>query len=89
MSIRSSVPSYISPPRLREDPTLKLFSEGFQHKEGQDHAKFATMVQRRYKAVLLCAAFVIGDFALFSDKNLHAFRVLTTNLLGPKGASRS
>ncbi len=53
------------------DPTYELFAEGFTHKPGQNYVSFATMVQRRYIAILQCAAVAIGMPALFAEKNLH------------------
>jgi hypothetical protein len=46
--------------------------QGFTHKPGQDYVSFATMVQRRYIAILQCAAVAIGVPALCADKKLHA-----------------
>ncbi len=71
------------------DPAYELFAEGFAHKPGQDYVSFATMVQRRFIAILQCAAVAIGVPALFADKKLHAFRVQCTNVMGSKGASES
>jgi hypothetical protein len=71
------------------DPTYELFAEGFTHKPGQDYVSFATMVQRRYIAILQCAAVAIGVPALFAEKKLHAFRVQCTNVLGSTGASEA
>ncbi len=34
------------------DPAYELFAETFTHKPGQDYVSFATMVQRRYIAIL-------------------------------------
>ncbi len=34
------------------DPTYEPFAEGFKHKPGQSYVSFATMVQRRYLAIL-------------------------------------
>ena len=73
----------------RADPGFELFAEGFTHKHGQDYVSFATMIQRRYIAVLQCAAVAIGFPELFSEKKLHAFRVQCTNVLGSKGASEA
>jgi hypothetical protein len=42
------------------DPTYELFADGFTHKPGQDYVSFATMVQRRYIAILQCATVAIG-----------------------------
>ena len=50
------------------DPTYELFAEGFTKKPGQDYVSFATMVQRRYIAILQCAAVAIGVPALFAEK---------------------
>jgi hypothetical protein len=71
------------------DPAYELFAESFTHKPGQDYVSFATMVQRRYIAILQCAAVAIGVPALFSEKKLHAFRVQCTNVLGSAGASEA
>ncbi len=71
------------------DPAYELFAEGFTHKLGQEYVSFATMVQRRYIAILQCACFAIGVPALFSEKKLHAFRVQCTNVLGSTGASQA
>jgi hypothetical protein len=71
----------------RTDPAYELFAEGFTHKPGQDYVSFATMVQRRYIAILQCAASSIGVPALFAEKKLHAFRVQCTNVLGSTGAT--
>jgi hypothetical protein len=71
------------------DPAYELFAEGFTHKIGQDYVSFATMVQRRYIAILQYAAVAIGVPALFSGKKLHAFRVQCTNVLGSTGASEA
>ena len=71
------------------DPAYELFAEGFTHKPGQDYVSFATMVQRRYIAILQCAAIAIGVPALFAEKKLHAFRVQCTNVLGSTGASEA
>jgi hypothetical protein len=71
------------------DPAYELFAEGFTHKPGQDYVSFATMVQRRYIAILQCACFAIGVSALFADKKLHAFRVQCTNVMCTKGATES
>ena len=71
------------------DPTYELFAEGFTKKPGQDYVSFATMVQRRYIAILQCAAVAIGVPALFAEKKLHAFRVQCTNVLGSTGASEA
>ena len=73
----------------RTAPAYELFSEGFAHKPGQDYVSFATMVQRRYIAILQCACFAIGVPALFADKKLHAFRVQCTNVMGSTGASEA
>jgi len=73
----------------RTDPTYELVAEGFAHKPGQDYVSFATMVQRRYIAILQCAAVAIGVPALFAEKKLHAFRVQSTNVLGSTGASEA
>ncbi len=67
----------------------ELFTEGFTHKLGQDYVSFTTMIQRRYIAILQCAAVAIGVPALFSEKKLHAFRVQCTNVLGSTGASEA
>ncbi len=58
------------------DPAYELFAEGFTHKSEQDYVSFATMVQRRYIAILQCAAIAIGVPALFAEKKLHAFRAV-------------
>ncbi len=71
------------------DPAYELFAEGFTHKPGQDYVSFATMVQRRYIAILQSAAVAIGVPALFAEKKLHAFRVQCTNVLGSTGASEA
>ena len=71
------------------DPAYELFAEGFTHKPGQDYVSFATMVQRRYIAILQCAAVAIGVPALFAEKKLHAFRVQCTNVMGSKGATEA
>ncbi len=71
------------------DPAYELFAEGFTHKPGQDYVSFATMVQRRYIAVLQSAAVAIGVPALFAEKKLHAFRVQRTNVMGSKGATEA
>ena len=71
------------------DPAYELFAEGFSHKHGQDYVSFATMVQRRYIAILQCAGVAIGVPALFAEKKLHAFRVQCTNALGSTGASEA
>jgi hypothetical protein len=71
------------------NPTYELFAVGFTHKPGQDYVSFATMVQRRYIAIVQCAAIAIGVPALFAEKKLHAFRVQSTNLLGSKGATEA
>jgi hypothetical protein len=47
------------------------------------------MVQRRYIAILQCAAVAIGVPALFADKKLHAFRVQCTNVLSSTRASEA
>ena len=47
------------------------------------------MAQRRYVAVLQCAAVAIGVPAMFAEKKLHAFRVQCTNVLGSKEASEA
>jgi hypothetical protein len=73
----------------QRDPTYELFAEGFTHKAGQDYVSFATMVQRRYIAILQCAAFAIGVPGLFAEKKLHAFRVQCTNVMGSKGATEA
>ena len=75
--------------RERTDPAYELFAEGFAHKPGQDYVSFATMVQRRYIAILQCAAVAIGVPALFAEKKLHAFRVQCTNVMGSKGATEA
>jgi hypothetical protein len=59
----------------RTNPTYEPFAEGFTHKPGQDYVSFATMVQRRYIAILQGAAVAIGVPMLFAEKKLHAFRV--------------
>jgi hypothetical protein len=71
------------------DPAYELFAEGFTHKPGQDYVSFATMVQRRYIAILQCAAVAIGVPALFAEKKLHAFRVQCANVMGSKGATEA
>ncbi len=71
------------------DPAYEQFAEGFTHKPGQDYVSFATIVQRRYIAILECAAVAIGVPALFAEKKLHAFRVQCTNALGSTGASEA
>ncbi len=71
------------------DPAYELFAEGFTHKPGQDYVSFATMVQRRYIAILQCACFAIGVPALFAEKKLHAFRVQCTSVMGSTGASEA
>jgi len=71
------------------DPTYEHFAEGFTRKPGQDYVSFATMAQRRYVAVLQCAAVAIGVPAMFAEKKLHAFRVQCTNVLGSKEASEA
>ena len=71
------------------DPAYELFAEGFTKKPGQDYVSFATMVQRRYIAIMQCAAVAIGVPALFAEKKLHAFRVQCTNVLGSTGASEA
>ena len=68
------------------DPAYELFAEGFTHKPGQSYVSFATMVQRRYIAILQCAGVAIGVPALFAEKKLHAFRVQCTNALGSTGS---
>ena len=75
--------------RHHTDPTYELFAEGFTHKPGQDYVSFATMVQRRYIAILQCAAVAIGVPGLFAEKKLHAFRVQCTNVMGSKGAAEA
>ncbi len=50
---------------------------------------FATMVQRRYIAILQCATVAIVVPALFAEKKLHAFRVQCTNVIGSTGASEA
>ena len=71
------------------DPAYELFAEGFTKKPGQDYVSFATMVQRRYIAILQCAAVAIGVPALFAEKKLHAMRVQATNVMGSKGATEA
>ena len=71
------------------DPTYEHFAEGFTRKPGQDYVSFATLAQRRYVAVLQCAAVAIGVPAMFAEKKLHAFRVQCTNVLGSKEASEA
>jgi hypothetical protein len=50
------------------NPAYELFAEDFTHKPGQDYVSFATMVQRRYIAILQSAAVAIGMPALFTEK---------------------
>ena len=50
----------------RTEPTYEPFSDGFTKKPGQDYVSFATMVQRRYIAIMQCAAVAIGVPALFA-----------------------
>ena len=70
------------------DPAYELFAEGFTHKPRQDYVSFATLLQRRYTAILQAAAFALG-VPLFAEKKLHAFRVMCTNALGSTGASEA
>ena len=43
------------------NPTYELFAVGFTHKPGQDYVSFATMVQRRYIAIVQCAAIAMSS----------------------------
>jgi hypothetical protein len=66
-------------------PGIRVVRRGLTHKPGQDYV-FATMVQRRYIAILQCAAVAIGVPALFADKKPHAFRA---QVLGSTRASEA
>jgi hypothetical protein len=72
------------------DPSAyELFGQGFAKKPHQDYVSFATMVQRRFIAILHCAALAIGAPGLFGAKKLHAIRVQCSNALGGAGASEA
>ncbi len=56
------------------NPAYEMFAEGFTHKLGQDDVSIAAMVQRRFIAILQCAAVAIGVPVLFAEKKLHVQR---------------